>query len=248
MLTRLGGPGLRVGILSASICCAVACQPAGLPDFAKPKVQLLTLDSYDIQDPIRYRSLTRADFRADSPPANIAKHATQFGAYTCAVVVPGEDQELDLSYDAVAGAYVARVLRFEVNALMDPDCSWWNPGELRRPPEYVLQHEQIHFALVEISARHLAQRLKVLEVRADTPGSAASALQRKIRVAFQDCATAIMENNTRFDKETSGGYRPQKQARWLAYVEEELRLLPASSEPPAHEDRQPDAQPEWEPL
>lgn len=248
MFTRLGSLGLWIGIFSALTCWTVSCQPAALPDFAKPKVQVLGLDSYEIRDPIRYRPLTRADFRADSPPANIAEHAMQFGAYTCAVVVPQQDQELDLSYDATAGIYVARVLRFEVNALMDPDCSWWNPGKQRHPPEYVLQHEQIHFALVEISARNLAQRLKTLEVRADTPRSAASGLQRKIRLAFRDCATAIMENNTRFDQQTSGGYTPQKQARWLAYVEEELRLLPADPEPPAHEDRQPSAQPEWEPL
>jgi hypothetical protein len=248
MFTRLGSPGLWIGIFSVSTCCTVSCQPAGLADFAKPKVQAFALGSYDIRDPIRYRSLTRADFRAKSPPADIAEHATQMGAYTCAVVVPGEDQELDLSYDAPAGAYVARVLRFEVHALMDPDCSWWNPGEPRHPPEYVLQHAQIHFALAEIEARELAQRLKILEVRADTAASAAADLQRKIRSAFQDSATAFMESNTSFDEDTSGGYRPQKQARWLAYVEEELRLLPASPERPAPEYRQRRAQPEWEPL
>jgi hypothetical protein len=170
----------------------------------------------------------------------------EMGAYTCALVIPGEDQEMDLSYDVAAGAYVARVVRLEVKGVMDPDCSWWNPGETVFPPEYTLQHEQIHFALVEISARRLAQKLRAMEVTADTGTSAARELQQMIESAFQDTIREITESNTRFDQDTSGAYRPQRQARWMVYVEEELKRVPASPERPAREHREPRAQPEWE--
>ena len=44
-----------------------------------------------------------------------------------------------------------RDLRFR--AQMDRKCSWWNPKDLGFPQEYILEHEQIHFALCELGAR-----------------------------------------------------------------------------------------------
>lgn len=252
MLMRLGNTVFWIGIFCALTSCTSAphssTSPADLPDFAKPTAQVFSRGGYDVRDPILYRSLTRADFRANSPPASVAEHAARMGAYTCGLLIPGENQQLDLSYDAAAESYAARVMHFEVNAVMDPDCSWWNPRETGLPPEYILQHEQIHFALVEISARELARRLRTLEARADSAGSASSALQRKIRSAFEDSVADIVEDNTKFDRDTSGRYEPRKQARWLADVEKRLRLVPASPERRADEGPQPQTQPDWEPL
>jgi len=213
-------------LVLASLAACTASAPSGLPDYAKPDARALGSGDYEIAHPIPYRALTRADFRATSPPAAIAQHASMMGAYTCAAVIPEEKPRLGVVYDAGTRRYVARVERMGVNGLMDPDCSWWNPNPTGLPADYILEHEQIHFALVEIEARKLAAMLDGMDARGGDASAAAQELQRKVQLAIDTATAVIVRRNTDFDRETSGRYQPEAQARWLARAQAELARLP----------------------
>ncbi len=53
---------------------------------------------------------------------------------------------------------MAVIDRLRFRAEMERDCSWWNPGVRSRDEPRILEHEQMHFVLFEIAARHLNQR------------------------------------------------------------------------------------------
>lgn len=132
---------------------------AGLPDYARPMAEVRGLEDYGAGDVIPYRALRRADFLASAPPPQVEAHAASLRAYTCANISPDPDQRVEMLPEA-AGSYRARLTRFHFRAEMDRSCSWWNPRPVRLPDEYILQHEQIHFAIVEVSARRLTARVR----------------------------------------------------------------------------------------
>ena len=177
---------------------------------------------YRATDTIRYRALTRADYRAAEPPAHVAAHARSFGAFTCANVVPEGMTRVLFEPTGAPGTYLARLEKTAFHAEMDRGCSWWNPQGVAIPADYVLQHEQIHFALTEIQARHLTAKLRELRLRTDSPPSATSELQGRYNEALEDATAELLRTSTAFDEDTSGRYEPGRQARWLERVEAEL--------------------------
>lgn len=201
--------------------------PSSLPDYARPRAETMRPDEFTGTDLIPYRAVTRDDFRAARPPAHIGDDAKYMGAYTCGVIVPDGvpgarfDQRPD-------GSRVARLDPAGVHAAMDRECSWWN-DEARLDPAYVLQHEQIHFALVEIEARKLTARLEALEVEARSPQQATRELQKSYDRMTKEAADSLVRESTRFDEETSFRHAPAVQDRWMATVE--AQLGPAAAAP-----------------
>jgi hypothetical protein len=185
--------------------------------------------AYTATDTIRYREITRADFRAAGPPAHVAAHARSFGAFTCANVVPEGMTRVLFDPTREPGIYVARLENTTFRAEMDRGCSWWNPEGTPIPAAYVLQHEQIHFALTEIQARRLTAELRELRLRTDSPQSAAAELQGRYNEALEDATAELLRTSTRFDQDTSGRYDPAQQAQWLERVEAELARTRASA-------------------
>lgn len=207
-------------VLLAVALVGAAC--TGLPDYARPTIDTFEPGTYDPSDVIRYRELSRADFQAKRPPDQVAAHASELGAYTCAIARTSEAETPFAVTPEPGGGFVARVPSVDFHAEMDRQCSWWNPGQSVLPPEYVLQHEQIHFALVEIHARRVERDVLALRGRGDTPEAAAADLQRSIEAATRAARQATLERNSRFDEDTSGRHAPEQQARWLAEVQAEL--------------------------
>ena len=199
--------------------CLVACST--LPEHARPRAGVIDRGDYRATDVIRYRELSRSDFRANAPPAAVAAHATGFGAVTCASIVP--DGPTRVRFDPeTAERWIARLEDTGFHAEMDRGCSWWNPQGVPIPADYVLQHEQIHFALTEIQARRLTAKLRELRLRTDSPPSATSELQGRYNEALEDATAELLRTSTAFDEDTSGRYEPGRQARWLERVEAEL--------------------------
>jgi hypothetical protein len=193
-----------------------------LPDYAEPKLAMME-GEYAATDAIAYRKLTREDFRATAPPRNIASHAAEFGAYTCVNVVPVEQAVFfEMTSDPGGGPDRVRVQHAEFRAEMDRTCSWWNPKpQAPLPAAYVLEHEQIHFALTELHARKLTARIRGLEFEVEA-GAGQMAIQSALEAYLQRAGDELVEENTRFDRETSGRYEPVSQARWRAEVEARL--------------------------
>jgi hypothetical protein len=152
---------------------------------------------------------------------NIGDKESEMGAFTCATVRSAETSARS-EIVPESGGYVARVSTMEFYSEMDRQCSWWNPKFSALPQDYILQHEQIHFAIIEAQARRIEQRVLALRGRGRTPEAAAADLQRSIDAVMEASTEETLERSTEFDEDTSYRYEPERQAEWLAEVEAEL--------------------------
>jgi hypothetical protein len=166
---------------------------------------------------VGYRLLSKDDFR---PGARAGSGGTSISAEICVQIVPTEDHEQ-------TGAF---------RAVMKPECSFWNdtvgplgtlgglagasvlPGiPTQQPDWYTLQHEQIHFAIMEVAARRLSTRI------AEIP--AADRTAPSIESAYRLTLSHTQERHAKFDAETSGTFDPGKLGLWVRVLETEMRRL-----------------------
>ncbi|HEY8156461.1 MAG TPA: hypothetical protein VII72_20185 [Myxococcota bacterium] len=169
-------------------------------------------------DVVGYRLLEKRDFRAEDSSRLWGN--VYHGAEICVHIVPTADHEQ-------TGAF---------RAVMKPECSFWNeavgpigtlggvagasvlPGLPTAQPEwYTLQHEQIHFAIMEVAARRLSARI------AEIPASERSA--PGIESAYRLTLTHTEKRHAEFDGDTSGTFDPRKLDLWVRVLETEMRRL-----------------------
>lgn len=197
---------------------------SGLPNYAAPKISVLSDEDMDMSDVITYRKLSRADFRGTQPPTNFDE---RMAAVTCVYTQPIVDkQAIDIQPATTAGGHQAYDVTFKnlkYRALMNRNCSWWNPNNVSSVEDYVLEHEQIHFALFEIAAREWSE-LPPLRIRVKADNS--DAMKREMQAQFEDLLQqrleVLLEQNRKFDEETSLGNNPAKQREWLESVRSRL--------------------------
>jgi hypothetical protein len=216
-LAALGGCGSRGPAPAAD---------SRIPDFARPH-QLTGDEGMLTADLIEYRKIRREDFRAAHPPAMLGENSRQMGAVTCATIKSRPGAEFTLVRRGLGVEVMARGLVFE--ALMDRGCSWWNEARAVYSDAYVLEHEQVHFALFEVEARRLtkrAARAKVAGSRSVSPDELAERLQERVDREVDESAEAVLKRSLLFDEDTSFQEQPERQRRWLEEVEAELRDLP----------------------
>jgi hypothetical protein len=203
---------------------AGACASAPLA----PKGGIVDPASLDQGNLIAYRSLSREDFQATSPPADASPYAKRIGALTCARVVTTPDTSYrvreDRQGDSVTYTGSFQVLAFR--ALMDRNCSWWNPESSGLPEAYVLQHEQIHFALVELEARrlnaHAPAVIRDFIVQGSAQDEVKQAIDSKLQELMQRAVDDLLEINTEFDEATSAKHAPAVQQQWFDRVQADL--------------------------
>jgi hypothetical protein len=201
---------------------ASGCATSRLPDYALPQVQVVDPQQLAKTDGVAYRKLTRADFRGAKSPRAGEHGELDMTAYTCANIATQRGIDVDLRQPGPGEPFVARPMKVAFVARMDRDCSWWNPQPSGESQEYVLQHEQIHFAIVELAARDLTRRTQQLTATGDSPQAAAAALQRRLDTLFQASIDAMAERQKRFDLDTSGRNDAKLQQRWFDDVMAEL--------------------------
>jgi hypothetical protein len=216
--------------LSSASCSAPGLQAGdALPSYAAPKARRSGGAQELGSDVIRYRRLTREDFRGSEPPPEFAPQRDRIGAATCAYLAPRPEMSIALVAVASNGAvtsYQASPEGVGFRALMNRDCSWWNAEQTRIPPDYVLEHEQIHFALLEIHARRLDARAGELAQAATAsssdPDEAIRLAHAKLEAELSKALAKAMQRQREFDEDTSMGFRPDRQAVWLERVRAEL--------------------------
>lgn len=196
-------------------------QVGELPEYALPQAQVMDESEYAATDLIPYRRLTREDFRGTAPPAQVAAHADAAGAFTCGSIASVGTANARFDPTAKPGIYVARFTGAAFASRMDRGCSWWNPTRKDIPAAYVLEHEQIHFALTELAARHLTAKLRAVSLET-TPEEGPALLQRHFDALLDEAREELLRVNTDFDRDTSGRYAPDVQRGWLERVEREL--------------------------
>ena len=211
-----------------------------LPEYAAPKGGVVDAGKLDSSDVIGYRQLTRADFRGTQAPAEFAPVAARVGAATCGQVRTTADTAFLINWRQESPTSEKRhwveVKKLEFMALMDRHCSWWNEKAAARAPSYVLQHEQIHFALYELGARKLNASVDAIKRDMKAEGDSQEEVQAHAQQALNDALVKATEEllarNRDFDQDTSLGYRPDRQRAWLQRVTQELTETQAFASPP----------------
>jgi len=208
--------------------CLVGC--SRLPEYAAPKGGVVEAAELDSSDVISYRQLTRADFRGTRPPPEFAAVADRVGAATCGQVrtTPDTSFMLHARKGGTGGEehHWVEVKKLGFMALMDRRCSWWNDKVAAKAPAYVLEHEQIHFALYELGARKLNASAESIRRSMLDEGSSQREVEAHARQALNAALTEateqLIDRNRDFDSDTSLGYRPDRQRAWLRKVTAEL--------------------------
>jgi len=226
--------GRALVALSALLGCST------LPEYAAPKGSVVDVASLDSTNVIGYRQISRADFNGTKAPREFAAVADRVGAATCGQVRTTPDTQLTINWTQDSPQSPRRhwveVKNLRFVALMNRNCSWWNDKAAAFAPDYVLQHEQIHFALYELGARRLNAALSVIKRDMVSEGPTQEAVQSHAQDALKDALVEatkdIVARNRDFDEDTSLGYRPDRQRDWLLRVTTELAATQKHASPP----------------
>ena len=180
-------------------------------------------------DYITYRSLRRDDFRGEEPPLELVAHGLSLGAAICAVLRTNPKPRVRTESITNIGDYhqfEATISGLHFEAVIDRNCSWWNRIATKHTMEYVLQHEQAHFALFELATRELntmAPRLeRTIRVRSGNADVAIAEVSRLIDIQFDQVMERYRQRSAQLDAETSRSYQPAVQHRWWRQIEAEL--------------------------
>jgi hypothetical protein len=214
---------------SAAPSSRVVGPATALPESAAPKSRVVDPASLDMSDVISYRTLSRADFKGKRPPPDFAPYADRIGAATCAHIVTTPDTQVMVQPVAAPGrevVYRATPHHLQFFAQMERNCSWWNPHDLGIPKDYILEHEQIHFAIFELEARRLNASVPEIEAHlnatAASPEAVLEIARQHLEEEIQGRMKDIMARSRQFDEDTSMGHKPEQQKRWWELVRSEL--------------------------
>ena len=201
---------------------------AQLPEYARPHIMEIDNKQELLKKGFIYRQLTVDDFQALELPANIEPHAKNIAAHACCWIRVAKDSKFTIArgYLNQQIHYFGSIKYIGFEAVMIPECSWLNPHVPEENLDYVLQHEQIHFALMEIAARKLTREAKeetknYMAIQS-TYIDAQDEILAKIRDLVRSANEAVLKEHTAFDEDTSLYFDPESQRRWLERVEDEL--------------------------
>ncbi|HHD64223.1 MAG TPA: hypothetical protein ENK96_07675 [Desulfobulbaceae bacterium] len=202
-----------------------------LPEYALPHINTMGGDLDFSGKGFTYRALTVHDFRAQSPPEALSGHSKKIFAHSCIRIRLSKETRVNITYsynDYFSQFFWSgNVQSIGFEAAMIPDCSWWNRNVPLEKRAYVLQHEQVHFALMELAARRLSRRVRKdfssLFVIDSSRQGAEDQLKEKISAMIQEENKKILHAHTSFDEDCSLYFDPEKQQWWFDKVKNELR-------------------------
>jgi hypothetical protein len=218
---------LRYAVASLLLALIPGC--ARLPEYARPRV----VQAEDLQpagaEVFPYRELTVDDFRAAAMSEHMADHARRVQAHAATQIRLTADSSFRITSGDLYGQsyFFGRIERLGFEAVMLPDRSWWNPQTPVHLRGYVLQHEQIHFALTELAARQLTSdsrkwAAEVMVIK-PTPQEVRAELARQIKERVNAAMAASLKRQAEFDEDTSLFFNPRRQQWWSWTVEDELK-------------------------
>ena len=202
---------------------------AQLPEYAQPRVVDFDHEPVSLEGAFKYRKLKVDDFQASSLPEDLASHSRHIAAHACCRLRPTKDARYKITrgYLNQKIHYFGSIEYVKFEAVMVPDCSWLNPGVGKQQLDYVLQHEQIHFALMELAARKLNRESKdevknFLAIQS-THRAARDEIAAKIKDMVSKANAEVLAEHTAFDEETSLYFNPEIQQRWYDRIAQQLR-------------------------
>ncbi|NNK93601.1 MAG: hypothetical protein HKP41_04535 [Desulfobacterales bacterium] len=202
---------------------------AQLPEYARPQFYRSEKDSTASKTGFGYRQLAISDFQATSLADSSEASHKHIYARSCLTIRPAQKTRISIFQTAYQdqSLFVGKISGAEFEALFIPECSWWNPDVPTQRTAYVLEHEQIHFALAELAAR-LLNRLADDELGDFVAlGNDYQEAQQEIVEKLQGMAYQAMESgleeHTDFDESTSLFHDPEAQRSWRETMEKRLQ-------------------------
>jgi hypothetical protein len=202
---------------------------AQLPEYARPRMTQPVEAPLHTEAGVTYRELTTQDFRAASLSEQMAEHARNINAHAAIQIRLAPDSRIRISQGDLKGApiFFGQIERIGFEAVLLPERSWWNPGITPAMRAYVLQHEQIHFALTEIAARRLTQESRewvsgLLVIKA-SPQEVQAELSRLVKERMAAAMEQSLKEQEQFDQDTSLFHNPRRQQWWFWKVTDELK-------------------------
>lgn len=196
---------------------------ASNPSRIETNARVVSGDSRDTSGYVVYREITRDDFQASNPPTESGEHTARIGALLCGAIVADSEIVLDIEPDTDSKDTWFTIDGPDYRAKMDTACSWWNAEQATTPADYVLEHEQIHFALMEIYARGINQDLRELRIRTGSPEQAPKVADESATRLLERATRDLVEESRHFDDQTSRHVDREAQRRWKWNVERRLR-------------------------
>jgi hypothetical protein len=213
------------GYLQLLLALAACAQ---LPEYARPRVVDFDNRQVSMDRAFTYRTLNVDDFQAESLPEDLESHAQNIAAHACCRLRTAKNARYKITrgYLNQKIHYFGSIEYVEFEAVMVPDCSWLNPKVDEKKLDYVLQHEQIHFALMELAARKLNRESKD-EVKnfiaiQSTYGATRDEITARIKNMVRRANEQVLLEHTAFDEETSLFFEPETQQRWYERIEKQL--------------------------
>lgn len=97
----------------------------------------------------------------------------------------------------------------------------------KKRTNYVLEHEQIHFAITELAARNLTRQAEGVAgtflVVQPTWKQAFNEISAKIKSLVKTATDESLKEHTAFDEDTSMIFDPVRQRWWLDRVDKAMR-------------------------
>jgi len=199
-----------------------------LPDYSRPRIETDST-AFSFQG-VPYRDLIQADFQATTLPDDLREHDLHLNAHTSVAIRtrPGARYVISPQVDK-KDDHCGHTENLAFQALMIPEKSWWSPTLAKDRQPYVLQHEQVHFALMEIAARRLNRRIKVegeqLSLCETDQETVIKGLSARIDAWLADSQAESLKWHRDFDEATSRLYAPRMQQWWYDRVMRELSDL-----------------------
>jgi len=215
------------GVIAGALLALVAgC--AQLPDYARPRFHAPDDNVRTSRHGFIYRPLAVADFQAVALPPEYSRYNHHINAHSCISIRPSKTSKARITRAVYGGRpfFVGSIPEVVFEAVFVPACSWWNPELPEGRRAYVLQHEQIHFALAELAARRLTrasrEELKgFLAIHASYQEVQAE-LAGKLKDLAHEAMEASFAEHTAFDEETSLYFDPRAQQWWWQEVSAQL--------------------------
>lgn len=207
---------------------------AQLPDYARPQFYTHPETENAGASGFRYRNLTIEDFEAKSLPPDYQQYHTSINARSCLSVRPSRTTNAQISTVSYYGnlLYVGNFTDVSFEALFIPSCSWWNQNVSQEKIDYVLQHEQIHFAISELTARKVTRELNIKMKDYTAVGGTHAEVKEELMKVLLDSAHEMLESDleihTDFDEDTSMFYDQDEQNQWFNQIGKQLNVETAS--------------------
>lgn len=241
---RLGftrGSGLHLGLHGRTlrryvrffsvvfICSLLLASCAPLPEYARPQFYSHSgIATETDSSGFRYRDLAIADFKAVMLPPDVQQYHESINARSCLTIRPSSTTSAQIGELSYYGnpLWIGQFKHISFEAIFIPSCSWWNLNVSQKKIDYVLQHEQIHFAIAELSARkatsELRMKMKDYTAVGGTHAEVAEELNRVLLDSVHELLESDLEIHTEFDEDTSMFFDQDQQNSWYNKLEQQL--------------------------